>query len=158
MSSDPDPARRLLYRLMAENRQHARLSEDRRIAITSVTVLASSATIIALTVIGPGLRTLPLALWLIGIGVLGVLMCAKLYERAQFHERRARALRARLLELTPDAGIEQAQQEAEAEHGREHPRLSSLRLNMLLVAVHVLAAFLGLLYVALALGFLLLYG
>jgi hypothetical protein len=31
-----DPTHRLLYRLMAENRQHARLSEDRRIAVTAV--------------------------------------------------------------------------------------------------------------------------
>lgn len=154
MSPDLDPARRLLYRLMAENRQHARLSEDRRIAITSVTVLASSATLIALTVIGPGVRTLPLALWLTGIGALGTLLCAKLYERALFHERRARELRARLVDLARDAGVEQAQQEAEAAHRREHPRLSSLRLNTLLIALNVLAVVLGLLYVALAVAFL----
>jgi len=156
VSPDQDPARQLLYRLMAENRQHARRSEDRRIAITSVTVLASTVSLIALTSIGPGPRTLPLALWLTGIGTLGTLLCAKLYERALFHERRARALRARLLDLAPDAGIEQAQQEAEAAHRSEHPRLSSLRLNTFLLAINVLAALLGLLYVALALAFLLL--
>jgi len=156
VSPDQDHARQLLYRLMAENRQHARRSEDRRIAITSVTVLASTVSLIALTSIGPGPRTLPLALWLTGIGALSTLLCAKLYERALFHERRARELRARLLALAPDAGIEQAQQEAEAAHRREHPRLSSLRLNTLLLAVNVLAALLGLLYVVLALALLLL--
>jgi hypothetical protein len=154
VSAEQDHARQLLYRLMAENREHARLSEDRRIAITCVTLLASSGTLIALTLIGPGTRTLPLALWLTGIGTLGTLLCAKLYERAQFHEHRARELRARLLELAPDAGIEQAQQEAEAAHRREHPRLSSLRLNTLLIAVNALAAVLGLLYIAFTLVYL----
>jgi hypothetical protein len=148
-----DPTQRLLYQLMAENRQHARLSEDRRIAITAVTVLAASGILVALTVVPPGVRTLPLALWLTGLGASSTFVCLKLHERAQFHERRARQLRARLIELTPErTSIDQAQGEAEAAHRREHSRLSSLRLNTLLVALNLLVALLGLLFVVLSLA------
>ncbi len=148
-----DPTHRLLYRLMAENRQHARLSEDRRIAVTAVMVLGASGVLIALSLMPPGVRTLPLALWLTGLGALGAVVCIKLHERAKFHERRARRLRTFLIESTPDGGsIEQAMAEVEVGHRRERPRLSSLRLNTLLVALNALVALFGLLFAALAIA------
>jgi hypothetical protein len=136
---------------MAENRRHARLSEDRRIFLSAVVLLAASAILIALIAFPPSLRTLPLALWLSVLGFTGVLVCLKLYERAQFHEHRARYLRARLIELTPNSGADQAQLAAEAEHVREHPRLASIRLNVVLVALNIAVSLFGLLYVVLAL-------
>lgn len=152
MNEQHDQERQLLYRLMAENREHARRSEDRRIAITSVTVLTATGILVTLTFLPSSSWTLPLALWLTGLGAVGALLCLKLYERAQFHERRARQVRNRLIELAPEAGAQQAHDEAEAAHRREHPRLWSLRLNTLLVSLNVLAALLGVLYVVLALA------
>ncbi len=149
MNAEPDSTRQLLYRLMAENRQHARLSEDRRIFISCVTVLAASGILIALTVGPPGLRSLPLALWLVAIGVFGAITCLKLYERAQFHERRAQLLRARLIEMTPAAQAQQAQAEAESAHISEHPRIARVRLNSVLVGLNLAASLAGLLYTAL---------
>jgi multisubunit Na+/H+ antiporter MnhF subunit len=151
VSPDPDPARRLLYRLMAENRHHARLSEDRRIVISAAVLLAATIILITLVVFPPSLRTLPLALWLALLGSIASVMCLKLYERAQFHERRARHLRARLIELTPGSGADDAQTGAEAEQLRQFPRLAALRLNTLLVTLNIAVALLGLLYAVLAL-------
>lgn len=148
MNSERDPVARLLYRLMAENRQHARLSEDRRIAISSVTTLVGSGLAIALTVIPSGLRSLPLALWLVVLGILGALACLKLHERAQFHERRARRLLARLADLAPEAQAEQLQTDAEAAHIRDYPHLAALRFNSILVGLNLSIALLGILYLA----------
>jgi uncharacterized membrane protein len=136
---------------MAENRDHARLSEDRRIVITSVAVFAASALLIALSVLPSNLRTLPLALWLTIIGVGAALACLKLYERSQLHELRARRLRARLIELTPDSGAESAQQEADDEHIRDHSRLAALRFNSVLLTLNLAVALIGVLYIVLAL-------
>jgi hypothetical protein len=117
-----------------------------------LTVLAATGILVAPTVQPSSSQTLPLALWLTGLGTVGALLCLKLHERAQFHERRARQLRDRLIELAPESGAQEANEEAEADHRREHPRLSSLRLNTLLVALNVLAALLGVLHIVLALA------
>ena len=146
MNPQQDAAERLLYQLMAENRQHAHLSEDRRIVISCVTTAIASAIAIALALLSPGLRTLPLALWLVFVGVFGLLSCVKLYERAQFHERRARMLRDKLVELTAETGTNELLAESQTIHMRQHPRLSAIRFNSLLGGLNVGIALLGVLY------------
>jgi len=148
VSPETDRADQLLYRLMAENREHARRSEDRRIAISSITTLTCSAILITLAVLPAGLRTLPLALWLVALGILGVLSCIKLHERALFHERRARLLRRQLDARVPEAQAEQVQADAKSAHDHDHPLLSAIRFNALLVGLNVSISVLGILYVA----------
>jgi Tfp pilus assembly protein PilN len=131
---------------MAENRQHAQLSEDRRIVISCVTAAIASAITITLALLSPGLRTLPLALWLMLVGAFGLVSCVKLYERAQFHEHRARVLRKKLVELTGDTDTIQLLSEAQAAHVRQHPRLSALRFNSLLSGLNASIILLGILY------------
>lgn len=146
MNPKQDAAERLLYQLMAENRQHAQLSEDRRIIISCVTTGVASVIAITLTLLSPGLRTLPLALWLVFVGVFGLLSCLKLYERAQFHERRARILRDTIADLTADTDMKELLAEAQAAHVRRYPRLSVIRFNSLLNGLNVGIVLLGVLY------------
>jgi len=134
---------------MAENRQHAQLSEDRRIVISCVTAAIASAIAVALALISPGLRTLPLALWLVLIGAFGLFSCIKLYERGQFHERRARTLRNKLAELTANSGTNELLTEAQAAHARQYPHLSAIRFNYLLSGVNTGIVLLGILYLVL---------
>lgn len=146
MNSQQDGTERLLYQLMAENRQHAQRSEDRRIVISCVTAAIASAIAVALALISPGLRTLPLALWLVLVGIFGLLSCLKLYERAQFHERRARVLRDKLAELAANTGTNGLLSEADAAHARQSPRLSAIRFNLLLSGINAVIVLLGILY------------
>jgi hypothetical protein len=146
MKPEQDAAERLLYQLLAENRQHAQLSEDRRIVISCVTAAIASAVAVALALLSPGLRTLPLALWLVLVGAFGLLSCLKLYERAQFHERRARTIRDKLASLTADSGVNELLVEAQTAHVRLYSRLSTIRFNWLLSGLNVGIVVLGILY------------
>jgi hypothetical protein len=142
-------ARTLLYRLMEENRLHARQSEDRRIFLTAANALAASIILVALAVLPSTLRVLPLAVWLTLFGTVGIVLCLKLYERAQFHELRARKLRDRLNELAPDSGAQAALATADKEHSTMHGRTMAIRLNVLLVSLNAIVAVLGLVYILL---------
>jgi uncharacterized membrane protein len=149
VNSEQDAAVRLLYQLMDENRQHARLSEDRRIVISCVTAVAASAVATVMALLSPSVRTLPLALWLVFLGLFGLLSCIKLYERAQLHERRARALRSKLVDLTVGTGVNELLAEAQAANVRQHPRFSAIRFNSILTGLNVGIVLLGVLYAAL---------
>ena len=85
-----------------------------------------------------GSQTLPLALWMLGIGIYGIVATLKLYERSQFHILRARKLRARLDILCPDAQEEELQHLAEKEHQRRYPLLMHIRLNTIWIGLHSL--------------------
>lgn len=74
----------LLFRTMEENWLHARQAEDKRAMIATVNLIIVSAIngIIAFT--GLNQRLIPLTIWMIVIGVYGIVSSLKLYERSQF--------------------------------------------------------------------------
>lgn len=150
MTEDGQTTRELLYTLMAENRRHAEQSENRRIFVTAMDMIAASGLIAVLAMVPTGTRTVPISLWMLAQATFGVFFCLKLHERALFHETRARALRARLAEVVA-VDVEQLQRDAEHGHNRRHQRLASLRLNNVLVAVHVAIGLFGTVLVAIAL-------
>lgn len=137
-------AQKLLFCTMEENWRLARQAEEKRATIAAVNLIVISGLQSVLVVYGLGLKTLPLALWMLGIGVYGIVATAKLYERSQFHILRARKLRARLDVLSPDAQEEELQRRAEEEHRKRYPLLIDIRLNALWIGLHCLIVALGL--------------
>lgn len=135
---------------MQENWVHARRSEDRRIAITGVNVLAASGSLVALALTNVTVRSLPLAVWLVAVGTYGSLACLKLNERADFHTLRARRFRARLAELTPIALVDQIQSETETAHLSRSPRLAALRFNSVLLGLNLVAGAIGVVYIVIS--------
>ncbi len=133
----------LLFRTMEENWLHARQAEDKRAMIATVNLIIVSAIngIIAFT--GLNQRLIPLTIWMIVIGVYGIVSSLKLYERSQFHILRARKLRARLDELCPDAHEEQLQRDAEKEHKLRYGRMIGVRLNNVWLGLHAFIIVLG---------------
>lgn len=129
-------AQKLLFCTMEENWRLARQAERKRATIAAVNLIVISGLQSVLVVYGLSLRTLSLALWMLGIGVYGIAATAKLYERSQFHILRARKLRARLDVLCPDAQEEDLQQGAEEEHRKRYPLLIDIRLNTLWIGLH----------------------
>ena len=134
----------LLFCTMKENWRLARQAEDKRAVIAALNLVVISGLQSVLVLSNLNLKTLPLALWMIGLGAYGIAATAKLYERSQFHIRRARKLRARLDALCPDAHAENLQQLAEEEHRRTYPLLMRIRLNSIWVGLHSLIIVLGL--------------
>jgi Zn-dependent protease len=126
----------LIVRLMADDRLHAHRSEDRRIFITGVNIIATTAVLVALILGSSRNARLVLSFWLLLIGVYGLFACLKLAERDAFHTLRARSLRALLIELAPQTGVERILHAAEQTHRVSQPRLARLRLNDLLVSLH----------------------
>ena len=132
-----------LLRALEENWLHARLSEERRATLTYVILLSTLVIQSMLTYLGPGQRSLLLAIFLPFISLYALLITIKLYERAQFHTRRARKLRARLNELLPDAQVEQLQHMAEEEHTLRYRWWMNTRLNTLWLTLYTALIVLG---------------
>lgn len=125
-----------LQQALEENWIHARQAEEKRAMLANVVLALASATLIALAFIGLGRKALLLTFLLLLLGVYGIVTTMKLYERSQYHIRRARKLRARLDELCPDALVEQTQKAAENEHQADYPWLMHIRLNSIWLGLY----------------------
>src|ERR1051326_2301754 len=133
----------LLSRLMQENWRHARLSENRRIAVTSVNLAAATGILIALRWATVDVHDLALALALVILGTYGTAACVKLHERALFHEHRARLFRDRLVELLPQSDAGAVNTHAYETHGLRHRYVARLRFNSVLLLPNVSIAAAG---------------
>jgi hypothetical protein len=131
-----------VYRLLEENWRHARLSEDRRIVITSVNIAVVSATAIAIAVTGLSRRVLPATCWAIVVGIYGLATCLRLEERAQFHALRARRLR-RTLDRDNGTGAEELLEQTAEEHAARYRFLRRLRLHFAFVGLHAVIVLIG---------------
>jgi hypothetical protein len=142
-------ARELLLRLMEEDRRIAQRSEDRRllVAISTLGMTLGAQAVLAAT--GLSRRSLPLTIGMTAVSVQGAVACLKLHERELFHTARARAFRAELARLNPEARTLDVAAAVERDHGRRH-RLARLRLNSVLVAGQAATAALGVAYTLIA--------
>lgn len=131
----------LLARLLEENWRHARLSEDRRIAVTCASLVAATGIQVAFVFSTPSSRATLLAAWTVLLGLFGLVVMLRLEERAQFHARRARRIR-RLLDERGSGLAETLLASSDEEHGNGYRVLAVLRLHYALVGVHsAIAAF-----------------
>jgi len=133
----------VLLRLCEEQWCQGRQSESQRATVTNFIITISAAILGFLVQKEFTLTSLPLAILLIALGVYGAVISAKLYERWQFHMRRARYWRKRIDELHPDARIDQLKVESDLEHKRKYPKLEKIRLNRLWSALHILIILIG---------------
>jgi hypothetical protein len=137
MNHPPNEELDLIVQLMTDDRLHAHRSEDRRIFITAVNIIATTAVLVALILGSSRNARLVLSFWLLLIGIYGLLACLKLAERNAFHTLRARSLRTLLIELSPQTGVQRILRAAEETHRISQPRLARLRLNDLFVSLHM---------------------
>ena len=132
-----------LMKVMEENWIHARQSEDKRALIANLILILTAIIQITITLTGFILKAIPVTLLLIFIGGYGILTTMKLYERAQFHTLRARALRSRLNELFPNAQVQDLQINAERKHQEHYPIFYKTRLNNIWLCTYVFIIVLG---------------
>jgi hypothetical protein len=120
-----------------DHREQMRQSESQRGVLTNY-VLVIAAAISGFVVQQQfSLRTVPLSVLTMAIGLYGAVSAAKYHERADYHLSQARVLTRVLVQsgALPDADavLEEARQ---AHYGR-YPRLSRLRLNWLWISLHL---------------------
>ena len=88
-----------------------------------------------------------MTLLLIILGLYGIVVTAKIYERTQMQVNRARKYRHRLDELVPDARLELLKKVADEEHFNRFPVMSKkIRLSRLWLALHGMIVLLGIVY------------
>ena len=136
----------ILWKLYQDHVVHGRHHETLR-ATTTTVLLAVAAGVLGL--IGSEHvwplehRDLPLALFLILLGLVGALFSAKYHERFTFHMNRAREYRNALDKSLPEVGINKARPVADKKTEAEYPLLFRRRLYVLWIWLDLLVAVLG---------------
>jgi hypothetical protein len=135
----------------SEHREQLRQSESQRAVLTNF-VLVITAGISSLIVQQKfAWHTLPLSVLIVLAGLYGALAAAKYHERATYHLSQARAL-ARALADSGDLPDHRALLDrSRAEHYRQYPRLSKIRLHWLWTGFHLAIAAYGAAFVLITL-------
>lgn len=126
-----------------EHREQLRQSENQRAVLTNF-VLVIVAGISGFVVQQHfSLRTLPLSVLIVVIGLYGALAVAKYHERANYHLSQARALTRVLVETGGLVDSSALLEEVRQVHYGEYPTLGRLRLNWLWIGLHLGVAVYG---------------
>ena len=136
-------ATKALLKLYREERTQGRQSETQRSTIANFIITISAVVLGFLVQKGFTMESLPLAILLIGLGIYGAVISVKLYERWEYHMRRAKCWRTRVDELNPDAGIERCRKKARKEQKEKHPILWKIKLHWLWLILHISIALSG---------------
>lgn len=144
--------RELLWKLYEDNRLQARHHEVLR--ATGTTLLAAGAGVVmtAITENGKTPSDLPLSLFLMVMGLFGVLFVWKEYERTRLHTRRSESFLDLLGKSDETSGIAKMKADADRKHSFRYPILSRVRLNFLWVSMHLFILGFGIIFTLSALG------
>jgi hypothetical protein len=120
-----------------EHREQLRQSENQRAVLTNYVLLIAAAVSGFVVQQQFSLRTVPLSVLTMAIGLYGAVSAAKYHERADYHLSQARALTQVLVQsgALPDASA--PLEDARKAHYGKYPRLSRLRLNWLWISLHL---------------------
>ena len=132
-----------------EHREQLRQSENQRAVLTNYVLVITAAISGFIVQQDFGLRTLPLSVLIIIIGLYGAVAAAKYHERADYHLFQARALTRVLVDAGALADHEAVLEEFRQQHYRKYPRLHRLRLNRLWTGLHLGVAMYGVVLVIL---------
>lgn len=89
--------------------------------------------------------SLSLAITMVVLGILGILVTTKLYERFDMHIQRVSEFEKRLDELNPNAHFLMAMKRAKEIHKADHKTLFRVRLNFLWILLHAIIVVAGVL-------------
>ena len=87
--------------------------------------------------------SMPIAIFIVILGVYGLIFSAKLYERWDFHIVRARYWHNRIIELHPDIQLLELKRKADNEHKLNFPKLNKFHLFRLWLGLHIVIILMG---------------
>ena len=121
----------------SEHREQFRQSENQRAVLTNYVLVIAAAVSGLVVQQGFKLRTLPLSILIVVIGLYGALAVAKYHERATYHLLQARALTRVLVDSGALADHDAVLEESRQAHYLQYPRLHRLRLHWLWTGLHL---------------------
>jgi len=130
-----------------EHREQLRQSENQRAVLTNYVLVIVAAISGFIVQQHFAIRTLPLSVLIVIIGLYGAVAVAKYHERADYHLFQARALTRVLIDSGALADHDSVLEEFRQQHYRKYPRLYRLRLNRLWTGLHLGVALYGILLI-----------
>jgi len=143
MTDDTD----ILLRMVEDQLIQTRHTESQRTTITNFIIVMSAAIIGFFTTKDINQNSLPLAIFLVILGVYGAIFCLKLYERWHLQFKLAQIWGDRIAELHPDAKINELRDEVLTEHKRQYPILYKIRVRYLWIVFNILIIIIGFFYI-----------
>jgi hypothetical protein len=126
-----------------EHREQFRQSENQRAILTNYVLVITAAISGFIVQQHFAVRTLPLSVLIVIIGLYGAVSVAKYHERADYHLFQARALTRVLVETGSLADYDSVLEDFRQQHYRKYPRLHRVRLNRLWTGLHLGVALYG---------------
>ena len=121
----------------------ARHFDEQRTTISNLIIIVAAAIIGFIIQVGISMKTLPMTIFLIVLGLYGTITVKKLYERHQYHIIRMRKFRERIDELVSDAKLMEIVNTSKDMHREHYPRLSKQRLHYLWSFLHISITIMG---------------
>lgn len=134
-----------------EHREQLRQSETQRSTLTNFLLVVAAALTALVVQQKFDVVAIPLTVLIVLLGIYGSLTVAKYHERSRYHLQQARALTATLRERG-DLGPEEPLDAARSLHMQQFPRLATVRLHLLWVALHIGIAAFGLALLCVTVG------
>jgi uncharacterized membrane protein YbhN (UPF0104 family) len=125
-----------LMKMVEEQRNQGRQSENQRATITNLIVTISAGLIALITNKSFSHDMIALSILLTILGIYGMISSAKLYERWNLHRKRARIYEDEIVRLLPNLHYRELNKQADELHRKKHPFVSKIRLNVLWLFFH----------------------
>jgi len=144
MTEEQKTIKELLLAFYQENASQCRHHETLRANVTS-TIIAIDSIVIGLITLGQKISPIdrPLTIFLILLGLFGMIISLKHYERYKFHSGRCRQYRTKLDKLFTNGLILELQEEAKTEHEKSFFYLYKMRNYQWWAAIHLIVVVIG---------------
>jgi disulfide bond formation protein DsbB len=134
----------LLWRFYQEQYVRMRHQESQRESVTKLLVAVAAALLGLVTFDGRITTTdIPLALFLVVLGVFGAVFSIKHYERFRYHLGQARSYHKALDAALKSAGTWELRETARSEHAQKYGLFFEIRTHWLWLAINAVIALLG---------------
>jgi uncharacterized membrane protein len=151
---EKDALRDVLWKMYQEHCTQGRHHEIQRAAVATA-LLGIAAAAIGVATLNKTLTKVDLAatLFLIAVGVFGLVFSYKHAERFELHTTRARAYRSELDTLLEGAPLKRLKEAADNKHNKKYPLMHQVRLRYLWGGIYLFLIVLGIILSAMAFWF-----
>ena len=133
----------ILLKFCEEHYTWCRHTEEQRSTMTNLIISITGALLAFVAFLGFTINALPIAIFLVILGIYGVIMILKFHERFRLHLELAGQWANRIDELCPNAELNLRSKKAYKKHGKKYNKLKKIKLYRFWVFIHVLISLMG---------------
>jgi hypothetical protein len=138
-----DDQTELNWRMYAENCTQGRQHETMRATLTTLISAIAAGALGFVKLESPSCSQLPITALVIVLGLFGVLVSRKHYERYALHMRRASFYRRKIDDLVPGADLTATKRTADEIHNKQFSLFAKVSLAWLWSAMNIAVVFVG---------------